>query len=300
MLPREELEPAYDEAVWLYVFRDFSKNEGDLAAERTCIRFGFTSYPQHWLIHPETLERMGSTGRSVESFLAAVKKARVGKIRSTASAGAIAAAEERAAQLEEKPSVKAALAALDDNDIVVRYRAVEILAEEEPGALSSAAEELLAIPNDPLRYLVCAAIAESPTPGVARHLDAVVAEPKESLNPNVLRINAVKALAACGDAESVAAIAPHAATGAWRNGLTKIAIDALAWIAERHKMARTPVKEALVQSYPPPPGDDEREQRGVLALAKHVHDALRDLTGKRVKFPERYDESTRRKLVAAW
>ena len=33
MLPRAELKPLYDDLVWLYVFRDFSGSEADLAAE---------------------------------------------------------------------------------------------------------------------------------------------------------------------------------------------------------------------------------------------------------------------------
>jgi hypothetical protein len=299
LFPLPALAPTYDKAVWLYVYRDFSKSDADRAAERTCLRFGFTSYPQHHLVHPETLERLADTGRSVESFLETFGGAKV-KIGSTSSAvSRLAAAEERAMALEKSGSKKDAAKALDDADVVVRYRAVEILAEKDPAALVGRAESLMATPNDPLRYLCCTAYHDHGDTATARVLDETVREPKDSLNPNVLRINAVKALGGCGDALSVEAIAPHAA-GAWNNGLTGTAIKVLGEIAARDEKARKAVRAALIAAYPQPPGAAQREQRAVLTLAKAVHDTLREVTGKRVKFPSKYDAKTRAALVKAW
>jgi len=299
LLPRPELAPAYDKVVWLYVYRDFSKNEADLAAERICLRFGFTAYPQHYLLHPVTLERMTSTDRSIESFLGAVEKAKVGEIGTTASVGNIAAAEKRAAALEKKRSVKDAVRALDeDDDIVVRFRAVEVLKEKAPKELVKRAADLLKIPNDPLRYIVCGVLQEAGDASVARILDAVVEEPKDSLNPNVLRMNAVRALATCGDVESVAVVGPQA-IGPVNNGLRKVAVDTLAAIAARHKKAKKPAVAALAAAYPEP-WTDERWERSTMALAKHVHATLSDLTGKKVKFPKTYDAESREKLTNAW
>ena len=64
LLPLAELKPAYDRAVWLYVYRDFSGNDADRAAEDVCLRLGMTSYPQHFLLHPESLEDLADTGRA--------------------------------------------------------------------------------------------------------------------------------------------------------------------------------------------------------------------------------------------
>jgi len=298
LLPNPKLAPAYDKVVWLYVYRDFSGNDADRAAERVSLRLGMTAYPQHLLVDPGSLKILADTGRSVESFLAAVGRTRV-EGRSAGAAERIVEAEARAAALEKSRSTRAAKKALDDPDIVVRYRAVQILAEKEPRALAADAERLLATPNDPFRFEVCRALAKAPD---ARHrgvLEALLAEPKESLNPNVLRIEAAKALGACGDGGSVAALKPFAASGEWRNGLTGVAIEAVAAIGKRDRSARAAAKEALVAAYPAP-ATDAADRRGSEALAKRVHLALADVTGRKIPFPSTYDEKSRAKLLKSW
>lgn len=303
LLPNPALRPAYDKAAWLYVYRDFTGSEDDRAAERVCLRLGMTSYPQHLLLHPETLARLADTGRTVESFLAAVDRARVGKIGTTDALDRIVAADARAVALEKAPTVPAAKKAIDDPDVVVRLRAIAILAEKEPSAVASRAEELLAFPNDPFRYEVCRALAKAADPKKgdaksARLLEPLAAEPKDSLNPNVLRIEAVKALATCGDAGSVATIAPLAASG-WRNGLTGTSIDALVAIAARDPKAKAPATAALAAAYPEPAAD-AAEAKQVEQLARRVHAALEKVTGKKVRFPDDYDARARKSLSAAW
>lgn len=301
LLPRPELKPAYDKVVWLYLYRDFSGSDTDRVDERACLRLGFSAYPQHDLLHPETLERLTSTGRSVESFLGAVERTKIGPIGTTGALGALEAAERRAAGLETSGSVKDAVLALDeDPDIVVRFRAVQVLAEKKPAELVKRSAALLAVPNDLLRYEVCDVLKERGAPESARDLEKVVAEPKDSLNPNVLRIRAVQALASCGDGTSVPVIAPHAA-GPVNNGLTRIAIDALAAIAERHPKSKDAVVAALAKAFPEPPtGKDDRFARSKLALATQIHGVLVKLTKKRVKFPSDYDADARTKLMGAW
>ena len=90
-----------------------------------------------------------------------------------------------------------------------------------------------------------------------------------------------------------------ARSGDARNGLTGIAVDAVAAIAERHRKARPAARDALVRAYPPPAAD-AREARRVEALAKRVHDALSRITGKRVPFPRTYDAAAREKLGRSW
>lgn len=299
LLPRPELEPAYDEIVWLYVFRDFSGSDEDRAAERICLRLGMTSYPQHKLIHPETLERLADTGRSLESFLAAVQRTKVEKARYTTAADIIADAEKRAIALEKDGSVRAAKKAIEDDDVVVRLRALEILKTESPTTIVARAAELLKVPNDPFRYAVCQALEKQPDPRASGPLAALVETPRDSLNPNVLRMRAVAALGRCGGADAVDVIAPFAASGAYRNGLTNVSVDALVAIAERERKARKRVRAVLVTAFPEPT-DDERLARACTGLAKRVHAALERVTGKKVKFPKTYDAAARAKLADAW
>jgi hypothetical protein len=133
----------------------------------------------------------------------------------------------------------------------------------------------------------------------ARVLERVLQRPGESLNPNVLRIEAAGALGVCGGASSVKALAPFASTGEWRNGLTGVAVDAIAAIAKREKGARAAAKDALVAAYPKPAAD-ATEARGTEALAKRVHAALEAVTGKKVDFPKDYDDRARERLRRAW
>ena len=308
LLPNPALRPAYDKAAWLYVYRDFTENEADRAAERICLRLGMTSYPQHLLIHPETMARLADTGRSVDSFLGAMNRVKVGRISTTDALDRFAAADLRAIALEKSPTVAAAKKAVDDPDIVVQLRALAILSKDAPDVVAVRAEELLAVPNDPFRYEVCRALARAMDPpsggtkaldpNAVRALEAVVKQPKDSLNPNVLRMEAVAALANCGDASSVPVIAPFAA-GGWNNGLTGRSIDALAAIGARDAKAKPAAKSALAAAFPAPPANDS-EIKAVEALARRVHKALTELTGKKVKFPSNYDAKAQKALAAAW
>jgi hypothetical protein len=297
LLPSPDLKPAYEKVVWLYVYRDFSKSPEDLAAERVSLRLGMTAYPQHLLLDPSSLEILGDTGRSVASFLGAVDRAKAQ--RGEGAAKRIREAEERALALEKSGAVAAARKALADDDIVVRYRAIQILAEKEPKAVAADAEALLATPNDPFRFEVCRALKKAADGQAARVLERVLAEPGRSLNPNVLRIEAAGALGACGDTSSVKALAPFASSGEWRNGLTGVAVDAIAAIAKREKGARGAAKEALLAAYPAPT-TDANEARGTEALAKRVHAALEAVTGKKIDFPKDYDGKARDRLRKAW
>jgi hypothetical protein len=293
LLPDAALAPLYDKAVWVYVYRTFKKDEEDRLAERISLRFGVTSWPQLFLADPQALHILRHTGRTKESFHAAFAETDVGKAADTTAHARLQAAEKRAIALEKKPTRRRARKGLDDEDIVVRVRAVEFLAKDEPAAIVKRAKALLAVPNDPLRYEVCRVLAAARDSAAADALEGLVREPKDSLNPNVLRIRAVQALATCGDAGSVAAIAPHAATGAYFNGLTGIAVDALAAIAARDPEAHVEVRKALTQAYPPPPAEgDARALRACIALAKRVHKAL----GRSTPFPDVYDEAAREAL----
>ena len=53
MLPNPALKKNYDQVVWVYVYRDFSKSERDRAAERISLRFGVTSW---YLVNADELQ----------------------------------------------------------------------------------------------------------------------------------------------------------------------------------------------------------------------------------------------------
>ncbi len=88
-------------------------------------------------------------------------------------------------------------------------------------------------------------------------------------------------------------IAPHAAGGVYFNGLTGIAVDALAKIADRHPKAAPAVRKVLLSAYPKPPLEDTRSIRACTALAKRIHKAL----GAKRPFPDPYDAEARDALM---
>jgi HEAT repeat protein len=172
----------------------------------------------------------------------------------TAAAERLKQAEERAARLVKTPTVAAAKEALGDADVVVRYQALQVLAAKDPRAVAARAAELLRVPHDPFRYEVCEVLEKTGDRSAAPALEAPARKPEGSLNPNVLRIRAVQALARCGGESSVPVVAPFATTGNANNTLTGTAVDALGAIASRTPRAKAAVKAALVESYPPPGG----------------------------------------------
>ncbi|MBK8976677.1 MAG: HEAT repeat domain-containing protein [Planctomycetes bacterium] len=304
LLSDPELRQYFDDVVWMYLFQDFSHDESDRAAERVAIRFGITVWPQHFLVDPHTLEVIGDTGRTLESFGAAVRAARVAEGPGMTAAG-LAASDRRAAELEElgegEEAIAAAERALADPDVVVRFRAVQRLGQAKPAAIVARAVELLAEPHDQTRFLVCQAVAAAGDARAKGRLEELVERPEGSRNPNVLRIRAVEALGRCGDAASVAVIAPFASSGEYFNGLTGVAVDALVAIAGREPAAPAQVAAVLARGFPRPPGaGDERGARACVALARRVHEALRAVTGRDVAFPTPYDEPARATLAERW
>jgi hypothetical protein len=300
LLPNMALKPAYDKVVWMWVYRDFSGGPADKIAEMISFRFGVTSWPQHFLIDPETLADLSDTGRSVESFLAAVDRTKVEPSTTRKGKDRLEQAEARLAAFAKKPSVTSAKKLLDDEDIVVRYQAFQFLVAQEPKTVVARAGDLLQVSHDPFRYEVCEFLGKLGDRNAKNSLELLVANPKNSRNPNVLRMNAVTALGSCGDLASVSVIQPFAASGDYLNGLTRTSVTALVNIAARNPNAREKVRDVLKASYPKPPSSSERDAGYCLQLAKHVHESLAKVTGKSVPFPATYDESARERLAASW
>ena len=298
-LPSPTLKPAYDKAAWLYVNRNFDGSALDRVAERIEARFGVSSYPHLLLVHPETLEIIAELGRSPEQVVKGLEKAKVTVTDAKAAAERLRKAEERLTKLEKTPTAAAAAQHLTDEDPGVRMAALRLLGQKNPKAVTAKAAELLSTPNDVFRYEVCEVLARAGDTSAASALEAIVTKPTNSLNPNVMRIRAVEALAKCGREESVAVIAEFATKGDALNGLTGEAVDTLAAIAARLPKTKPAVKEALIGSYPPAGGSSAEAQLRD-ALARKVHQHLTTLTGRKVPFPNVYDDAARTKLMKSW
>ncbi|MCA8911267.1 MAG: HEAT repeat domain-containing protein [Planctomycetes bacterium] len=313
LLPSPKLKPIYDDIVWLHVYNDFKEGDADRAATRIRIRFSVSSWPQLLLVDPYTLEVVGETGRQVDGFLKAVADVKIQKpkyAKADELMKKLKEAEELAAELETKPNAKLVKKALESDDVVVRYRAAEYLSKEDPDELAKRAPELLKTPNDLLRYAVCQAIAKAGekvtfTEDLVTALEDIARDPKDSRNPNVMRINAVQALARCGDAGSLEVIKPFA-QGAANNGLTGISVDAIGEIGARSKEAKAPAAQILLECFPESTGGNkdaksiEWYSKMAGRIAEKAHKHLQDLTGKKPEFPKTYNEETRAELKKAF
>lgn len=301
VLPSPGLQPAYGKVAWLFNNRSFDESPADRRAERIELRFGISSYPHLVLVDPEKLTVISHLGRTERALLEEFDKERVTIADAQGAAEKLRQAELRLAKLEQAGSVAAAKDALADEDLVVRCTALRILANAEPRAIAAQAGGLLQVPSDHFRYQVCEVLAELGDPSAAPALAAMAENPKESLNPNVLRIHAVDALAKCGVEESIPVVAKFAATGEFNNGLTHRAVDALAEIAARLPGTKAAVQKALVQAYPSPVrATVDADLQRCTALAKKVHEHLETLSNKKVPFPSTYNETARGRLMASW
>lgn len=302
LLSDKELAADYDSVVWMYLFQDFTQSDADRAAERVAIRFGISSWPQHFLVDPFTLTKVGDTGRSLPSFRAAVKQAKITAGEAKPSVEQLAAADALANTLEKGAPVAMAKKHLQHEDRVVAFRALQTLAKKAPKELVKESSWLLAMPNDQIRGTVCDILAEHGDVEARDVLHGIVRDPGDSANPNVLRIRATKALARCGDPTSLAVIEPFATSGQYRNGLTMVSIRAVVAIADRVNKAKGDAVVILAKAYPPVPTGEAAaaEQRMCESLAKSVHDELQKLTGKSVPFPATYTDAARTKLMQSW
>lgn len=321
LLPNEKLKPIYGDLAWVFVYNDFKGGEADLATDRVRARFSISTWPNLLLVDPNTLEVIGDTGRTVETFLPAAAKAKAAvKLADEASRKAtrekLEKADALAAKLQGKPAKADIEQAMKSEDIAVQAVAVEYLAKNDPKAVLENAAKLLDTPNDQVRGAICQAIAarerEASASGKEREasasvrlkLEALVIDPKGSRNPNVLRINIMKALAKIGAAESIAAIKQFAEEGGVNNGLTGATVDALGEIGARDKEATEPAQKALLNSFPKATDekwpDAEQHKKMATALAKKVHEHLSKLSGTKVDFPSTYTEATRQKMIEAF
>lgn len=302
LLSSKELSSSYDDVIWMYLFQDFSNSAEDRTAQRIAIRFGISSWPQHFLIDPKNLEVLGSTERTLETFRAAVASAELGDSAVIPSPRALAEADRLAERLEVEQDDELANSLLEHEDVVVRYRAIELLAEKNPKEIVRRADKLLAVEHDQTRYAVCAVLAEIGDESAAPALEVIVRDPGNSRNPNVARIRAVQALARCGTSDSLKAVAPHASSGVYFNGLTGVSIDTVLAIVNRHPESANTARAILKDAFPELPGKDkpERDLLACTRLAQRVNAALCKMTGETIAFPAEYTEQSRAALINRW
>ncbi len=301
------LSSSYDDVIWLYLFQDFSGSAEDRAAQRVAIRFGISSWPQHFLIDPRNFEVLADTDRSLDTFRAAIEvaKPQLTSAAITPSPEALLAADQLAEKLETEKDADLARNLLDHDDLVVRFRAIETLAELDPQTLVKRANKLLATQHDQTRYAICAVLQKSGDQTAAPALEKIVQDPgPNSRNPNVARIRAVQALATCGTPHSLKTIAPHAASRIYYNGLTGVSLDTIIAIAKRYpdKSTTNTVKKILLDAFPMPPAPDApaRDLGACTRLAQRINNDLKKITGKTVEFPTAYTTQTRTQLINAW
>lgn len=304
LLSSPDLKPYYDQVVWFYLFQDFSHSAEDRQAERLAIRFGISSWPQHFLVDPTDLKNLGSTGRQLSSFAKAVKKARLGK-QIQPSPEDLKSYDLLAAKIGRSKGTSLAKKHLTHRDVVVRFRAIEKLAQKKPSLVVKQATELLSLNHDQTRYLICEVLAKHGTAQVAPSLHKLLKDPGPSRNPNVVRCRAAQALSRCGDSSSLAALETHLAFGNPLNSLTRYCLDALKAIVKRHPKTKAQAVSILHQAFPKLPelrkgADTEKRHKPYLRLAQQVHELLIEYTGKRRAFPKQYDNQSREKLIRTW
>jgi hypothetical protein len=282
VLPSPGLKPGYGAVSWLFNTRDFSGSPKDKAAELVELRFGVSSYPQLLLVHPETLTVITSMGRTERELLRSFAESKIEVGNAKLASERLMKAEAAVASLvKENSAASAKKALLDRNaDIVVQFVALEILAEESPQDVVGSASTLLQVPHDQFRNLTCNTLAKVGDPKAEGPLAKLLADPGKSLNPNVVRIHAAKALARCGTKDSVAALVPFASTGAYNNSLTFVSLDALAEIAARDNKAAVEVKKVLLAIPKPPASADPRELARSKALTERIQAHLNKLNEK--------------------
>lgn len=180
---------------------------------------------------------------------------------------------------------------LDENeDIVVRQRALWCLAATDPNQIMFSARELLSVPNDPFRYRVLSVIEKTPDPSLGPVLIEIfegAGTTIPSLNPNVLRINVVRCLRESGDASCIDALAEIATEPDPRNYLNGLIVEVIGEIGQRgDPTLKDRVLTVLMDSFPAAldttyedPQEQARMLRMHLTLAGKVVTSIGNVLG---------------------
>lgn len=329
MLPSKKLEPWYDKVIWLFVSRNFKKDHKDIVAMRSHDRFGISSWPQMILFDGRDDLVMQEMPRKLEMFIKGLDRGvtAYGKRQWQPKASAEERAQlrvrsqQRTIALEsllEQHSKGAKLTDADldaaekdllstDSDIVVRLRALRLLAQLRPGTIVEHAARWLTVANDPWRYELLGILSRhaKPDPNLTRELVILFEQAGEAVpsrNPNVLRIKVADCLARVGDADALNALKVPALEANPRNGLTHTVIRAVGAIAARSRgEPRQRAMGILAESLPPavaPTGNDRTTKlatRRALGVLRTTLQTLAPLVGDATlpALPKTWSESDR-------
>jgi len=278
----------------------------DLEALRIHDRFGISSWPQMIACDPRDMRLFGSPERTVESVEALLDRAceEMAAASSPRLPPPVLAAEELEKLLlrVERSSAPAEVLSTaqkrvlnrllsdEGSDIVLRLRALQIVIRTDPAHVRQLAPALLQVPNDPFRYAVMGVLAADPDPRTEPDLLRIfrlAGQEVASRNPNVLRINAVRALGPGGGSAAVAAFSDVLADPDPRNYLHRLLVETCGQIGARTpRDARGPILEVLLGAVPGPvaAGADEQtariEERLALAMVRSVRTALAAMGGE--------------------
>ncbi len=203
------------------------------------------------------------------------------------------------------PASKEAAALLKDPDADVRMRAVRYLAKVAPERIAAAFSDLLADRMDAIKFEALAAMKGSTDANVGA---AIIGAWKQldagkitAGNPNVVRMQMATALGDCGGAEAVEILGAFATKHEFLNGTTRSCVRSLGQIGKRGVKAAVP---ALLKAFPPAVTAEMQKSKTdvhCVALAKAVHEALTEATGKAgCAFPGKWSEGERKVVVEAW
>ncbi|MCA8952535.1 MAG: hypothetical protein KDE27_23690 [Planctomycetes bacterium] len=194
-----------------------------------------------------------------------------------------------------------------DEHLVVRLRALRLVAANEPEFVAEHAEKLLEVDSDPFRFIVLTALATSSTPGltpVLLRLFEGAGDAVPSRNPNVLRIHVARCLGASGDERAIAPLAAVARAADLRNGLTGASVDALGAIAERGPASlRQRVIGILVESLPAAADESDNavekwRERATVGACRRIHAVLEKIAASVPALPNGWTAIDRERFVA--
>lgn len=173
-----------------------------------------------------------------------------------------------------------------DEDIVVRIRALRYLRKVAPKSVTNVAGKLLGVGNDPFRYEVLTVIQEHPDPALeatlVRLFQGAGSKDYPSRNPNVLRIRTAQCLGVCGGTAAIDVLAKPARESNPNNGLTRIVFASLAAIGSRvGKAGQKEITHILIDSLPRPCGMAKSTLRRHLYLVQEILKGIGQVTGRK-------------------
>lgn len=170
-----------------------------------------------------------------------------------------------------------------DEHLVVRLRALAIVARDEPELVRDHAADLLAIENDNFRFQVLQTLSQHPDPELVPLLVAMfegAGTKVRSGNPNVLRIHIARCLGAAGDPRGLPPLQSIAEAADPRNGLTHVGLKALGTLGrDGDRRLREQVVDILRGALPPAiedadPSLGEHAERRLLGVVRSLREAL--------------------------